>query len=66
MASAMETIPDGASEFVCTESSAGGALVDGKMWPLVTGEAVLLPSGAHTIEAAPKRESIFAMVAASN
>src|SRR2546429_2569967 len=27
VASAMETIPDGASEFVCTESSAGGALV---------------------------------------
>lgn len=36
----------------------GGALVDGKPWPLLTGGGVLLPAGAHVIEPAPRRETI--------
>jgi hypothetical protein len=31
----------------------GGALVDGKPWPLTDGATVWLPAGGHTLEAAP-------------
>jgi hypothetical protein len=31
----------------------GGALVDGKPWPLTDGAIVWLPAGSHTLEAAP-------------
>jgi hypothetical protein len=32
----------------------GAALVDGKAWPVYDNEAVWLPAGAHTVEAAPE------------
>jgi hypothetical protein len=32
----------------------GAVLVDGRAWPAVDGETVWLPSGAHTLEAAPE------------
>ena len=38
--------------------TAGGALVDGKPWPLVTKDAVRLPAGAHVVDAAPKCDFI--------
>ncbi len=31
----------------------GGALVDGRPWPVADGEIVWLPAGAHAVEAAP-------------
>ncbi len=36
--------------------TAGGALVDGRPWPLVTNGAVRLPAGAHVVEPGPKRD----------
>jgi hypothetical protein len=38
--------------------SAAGAMVDGKLWPLVTKTAVLLPPGEHVVEPAPVREAL--------
>lgn len=34
--------------------SSPGALVDGKPWPLLSSNAVLLPAGTHTIEPSPE------------
>jgi hypothetical protein len=36
----------------------GGALVDGKPWPLVTDSAILLPAGTHLAQPAPRRQGI--------
>jgi hypothetical protein len=38
--------------------NAEGALVDGKAWPMQSKNLVRLPAGAHTIEAAPKRQGL--------
>jgi hypothetical protein len=38
--------------------TSGGATVDGKPWPLVSGDAVRLPAGAHLVKPAPRREGI--------
>jgi hypothetical protein len=38
--------------------NAEGALVDGKAWPVQSKNLVRLPAGAHTVEAAPKREGL--------
>ena len=37
--------------------TAAGAQVDGKPWPLLSANAVLLPAGTHVVEPAPKRSS---------
>ena len=37
---------------------AAGALVDGKPWPLVSSTGVRLPTGAHAVEPAAKRDGI--------
>ncbi len=36
----------------------GGALVDGKPWPLVTSRGVLLPAGKHVVERAGRRDGL--------
>jgi hypothetical protein len=38
--------------------NAEGALVDGKPWPMLSKTSVRLPPGAHTVEAAPRRDAI--------
>jgi hypothetical protein len=38
--------------------ASGGALVDGKPWPLITTSAVHLPAGTHVVEPGAKREAI--------
>jgi hypothetical protein len=39
----------------------GGALVDGQLWPVMSGSAVLLPAGSHTVEPAARRDGIALM-----
>jgi len=36
----------------------GGAIVDGKPWPLIAAEAVHLPAGEHLVQPAPPRAGI--------
>jgi hypothetical protein len=36
----------------------GGATVDGKDWPLVTGDAIHLPAGTHLVQVSRQREGI--------
>ena len=36
----------------------GGAMVDGKPWPLVTKNSVRLPGGAHVVEPGAKRDAV--------
>ncbi len=38
--------------------TAAGALVDGKPWPLLNGNAVLLPAGSHVVQPSAKQRSI--------
>jgi hypothetical protein len=38
--------------------NAGGALVDGRPWPVQSKSVVRLPAGMHTVEATPKRDGI--------
>jgi len=36
----------------------GGALVDGKVWPVQSASAVLLPAGLHSVEPSARRDGI--------